>query len=152
MAEEQLNPLVEYLENHLGHWDGQGVPRPLARADEDHVFLVWHHQRFSNYSDANDTIDSNFCEIFRYLQTLNGTQFLVICAIWMKIAGFDEIYICDSRGDSGVDLLGAIENGGLRSLVAAVQAKTSSSPIGEGVVVTECNKYKLLSKSARYSE
>ena len=128
------------------------MPRPLAQADEDHVFLVWHHQQFSSYSDADDQIDSNFCEIFRYLQALNGTQFLVICAIWMKIAGFDEIYICDSRGDSGVDLLGVIEDGGLRSLVMAVQAKTSSSPVGENVVLTERRKYKRLPKSARYSE
>ena len=58
--------------------------------------------------------------------------------------GFRKIFICDSRGDEGVDLLGLLQDGGLRSLIAVVQAKTSSEPIGRGLVLSEYGKYMML--------
>lgn len=151
LAEEHLKPLCEFVENHLCDWDAQGIPRPLAQADGGNVFLVWLHDRFLYYSGTETRIDRNFCAIYRYLQSLDGTQFLVACSMWLKCIGFRRIYISDSSGDSGVDLLGIAEDGGLRSLIVAIQAKTSRNPIGKGVILNEWAKYKLLPRSERYS-
>ena len=130
IANDQFVALTDYLERQLADWDAQGVPRPLTRTDQERIFLAWPHEHFRRYSGLDETIDENFCDLFDYVQVLNGRQFLVLCALWLKTLGFRKIYICDSRGDEGVDVLGLLEDGGLRSLVAVVQAKTSSEPIG----------------------
>ena len=150
IANEQFGSLVDYLENHLVDWDAQGIPRPITRTDQEHVFLAWPHASFLRYSGLREAIDQNFCELFEYLQELDGKQFLIVCALWLKILGCRRIFICDSRGDEGVDVLGLLEEGALRSLVAVVQAKTASQPIGRGLVLAEYGKYKMLPHTEKY--
>ena len=150
VANSQFDALTDYLERQLADWDAQGVPRPLTRTDQEHIFLVWSHEHFLRYSGLDDAIDENFCDLFRYVQTLNGRQFLILCALWLKALGFRKIYICDSRGDEGVDVLGLLEDGGLRSLVAVVQAKTSNDAIGRGLVLGEYGKYMMLPHTEKY--
>ena len=124
-ANDQFDQMCEFLERHLRDWDSQGVPRPLAQTDQDHVFVAWPHEQFLRYSGLSERIDANFCELFEYIQSLNGRSFLVICALWLKCIGFRRILICDSGGDEGVDVLAVLEQGGLRSLIAVIQAKTA---------------------------
>lgn len=63
---------------------------------------------------------------------------------------FRKMYICDSRGDEGVDLLALLEQGGLRSQVAVVQAKTSIAAICRGLVLTEYGKYQMMPNAEKY--
>lgn len=150
IANRQFAALTDYLERQLSDWDAQGVPRPLTRTDQENVFLAWPHEQFLRYSGLEKSIDRNFCDFFQYVQTLNGKQFLIVCALWLKVLGFRKIFICDSRGDEGVDLLGLLQDGGLRSLIAVVQAKTSSEPIGRGLVLSEYGKYMMLPHTEKY--
>ena len=150
IANDQFVALTDYLERHLTDWDAQGVPRPLTRTDQEHIFLAWPHEHFCRYSGLEETIDGNFCDLFEYVQALNGKQFLILCTLWLKTLGFRKIYICDARGDEGVDVLGLLESGGLRSLVAVVQAKTSNEPIGRGMVLAEYGKYMMLPHTEKY--
>ena len=150
IADKQFSHLKAFLERHLSYWDAQGIPRPLTDTDRDHIFLSWSHSRFLYYSGLSARIDSNFCEMCRYIQSLDPKRFLVACALWLKCVGFNRILICDERGDGGVDLLGLFEEGGLRSLVAVIQAKTSSKPISRGAVASEYDKYQQLRGRARY--
>lgn len=150
VANDQFGQLVESLERHMADWDAQGIPRPLTETDQDYIFLAWPHVQFLRYSGLTERIDDNFCELFGYIRTLDGKQFLVVCALWLKCVGFKKIFICDARGDEGVDVLGLLEEGGLRSLVAVVQAKTSKEPIGRGLVLTEYGKYQMLPHTERY--
>lgn len=152
MANDHFGQLCDSIERHLSDWDAQGVPRPLTQSDQDHIYLVWSHNQFPRYSGLRESIDRNFCEIFQYVQTLDGSQFVVICAIWLKCVGFRKILVCDARGDEGVDLLGLLEHGGLRSLVVVVQAKTSKSLVGRGLVLAEYGKYLMLPHTEKYIE
>ena len=149
-ASEHFRLLTEQIEHHLGEWDAQGIPRPLTPTDQEHIFLVWPHAKFLRYSGLTATIDGNFCDLFEYFRALDGKEFLIVCALWLKVLGFRKIFICDSRGDEGVDVLGILESGGLSSLVAVVQAKTSNQPIGRGLVLSEYGKYMMLPHTEKY--
>ncbi len=149
---EHFSQLCDVIERHFGDWDAQGVPRPIAQTDQEHVFVAWPHDQFQRYSGLSESIDSNFCEVFELIRGLNGRPFLVICALWLKCMNFRTIYISDSRGDQGVDLLGLLEQGGLRSLIAVVQAKTSNDAITGGIVIREYGKYKSLIHTPKYME
>ena len=152
LANDQFVQLCGTLERHLQDWDLQGVPRPLAQTDQDHIFVAWPHEEFCRHSGLSERINTNFCDIFEYTRSLTGNQFLVICALWLKCGGFNSIFICDSVGDEGVDVLGLLDGGELRSLVASVQAKTSSDPIGRGLVLAEYGKYMMLPHTEKYVE
>lgn len=152
LSNDQFGQLCDFVERHLTDWDAQGIPRPLAQGDQDHIYVAWPHDQFARYSGLSERIDQNFCEVFEYIQSLDGKEFLVICALWLKCIGFNKVFVCDGRGDEGVDMLGLLEQGGLRSLVAVVQAKTSNSPIGRGLLLSEYGKYQMLSHTTKYIE
>ena len=143
-AVEHFYHLSDFIELHLSYWDEQGIPRPLTSTDQDYIFLAWSHERFAYYSGLSDRIDANFCEMFLYLQQLDGKRFLVVCALWLKAIGFDRVIVTDKAGDGGVDLLGMVSKGGLKSLVVVVQAKTSGQPISRGTVLEEYSKYRMV--------
>ena len=144
--------LCEFVDGHFRDWDAQGIPRPIAQTDQEHLFVAWPHKQFRRYSGLEESIDGNFCEVFEFVQSLSGKQFLVICALWLKCMKFRTIYISDARGDEGVDLLGILDQGGLRALIAVVQAKTSNKAVTKGTVIAEYGKYKSLIHTKKYME
>ena len=150
IADEQLDHVLRRLEEYLVAWDKQGVPRPLVNGDRDHVYLVWKHKSFASYSGLRESLDANYCELFDYVAKIDPKGFLLICALWLKVSGFKRILICDGKGDEGVDLLGVMGEGGLRSLVTVVQAKTSREPITRGVVLAEFGKYRMLPHTDKF--
>ena len=150
LADDNFTLVVDRVENYLSSWDKQGIPRPLARSDQDHVFLAWPHERFLSYSGLTECIDSNFCELFDYVGALDSRRFLLICALWLKASGFQKIRICDSKGDEGVDLLGVQKDAGLRSIAFVVQAKTSTKTITRGTVLGEFGKYQMLPHTEKF--
>ena len=149
-ATQQIGGVRRVLSNYLQDWDAQGLPIPMVEdIEQEHVFVAWPHIDFLRLSGLDATIDRNFCATYRYLRTIDGRQFLVVCAIFLKCLGFDTAFICDGPGDEGVDLLGRVENGGLRSLCVVVQAKTSQGRLGRGTVVSEYSKYLALPHAAK---
>ena len=151
-AGKQISQISDYLEKHLKDWDEQGVPRPIAHTDQDHVFIAWPHSQFGRFSGQKNHIDSNFCELYEYLQNLNGRLFVIVCGLWLKVVGSASIFVCDSKGDQGIDLLGILGNSSLRSLILAVQSKTSNHPITVGTILTEFGKFRGLTSTQRYQE
>jgi len=144
--------LLRKVEDHLAEWEQQGVPRPLIASDQEHVYLAWKHDQFASFFGHGPNIDQNFCEIFQYLRAIDAKEFLIICALWLKCVGFRTVFLCDGRGDEGVDLLASFDEGGLRSIVGVVQAKTSAVPIGRGTVYEEYGKYQMLPHTERFIE
>ncbi len=144
--------LCDLLERHFSDWDVQGIPRPIAQTDQERVFVAWPHEQFRRFSGLEETIDRNFCEVFEFIQSLSGRPFLIICALWLKCMKFRTIYISDAKGDEGVDLLGLLDQGGLRALIAVVQAKTSNEAVTKGTVMAEYGKYKSLIHTEKYME
>lgn len=149
-ANEQIDGVRRVLAHYLQNWDAQGVPIPIVEdIEQKNVFVAWPHTDFLRLSGLGETIDRNFCAIYRYLRTVDGRQFLVVCAIFLKCLGFDVVFICDGPEDEGVDLLGRMQNGGMRSLCVVVQAKTSQGRLGRGKVVSEYSKYMALPHAAK---
>ena len=153
-AEAQLYSLTAALEDYLLDWDHQGLPRPLTATDQQDVFLPWSHTEFSRYSGLNEGINKNYCDILQYIRGLDDREFPVVCAIWLRCLGCGTILYCDGRGDCGVDVLGRITTGGLRSLAVAVQSKTTGGTVGRRIVLAESSNYQLLlnSPQARFHQ
>lgn len=153
-AESQLQSLSAVLEEYLLDWDYHGIPRPLTATDQHDVFLPWSHTEFPRYSGISEGIDKNYCEVLDYVRGLGDREFPVVCAIWLRCLGCETILYCDGPGDGGVDLLGRVTAGGLRSLAVAVQSKTTGATVGRKTVLTESSNYQLLLNSpvGRYQE
>ena len=143
-ADSQFGSLVRELEAHMGEWDCQGVPRPLAATHQEAVFRTWAHDAFCDVAGAGKQLDRNYCEVLQYMRGLGEREFLVICALWLRCLGYTTIFVCDGPHDGGIDVLGQLQSGGLRSLVAAVQSKTSVHPIKRGVIEHEFGKFQIL--------
>ena len=149
-ADRQIHGVRRSLDRYLEDWEAQGVPRPIvADTEQEHIFVVWPHAEFERFSGRDEGIDRNFCEIYRYLQGMDGRRFLIVCALWLKCLGFGTTFICDGRQDEGVDLLARLEKGGLRALSVVVQSKTSKGRLGRGTVVSEYCKFLALPNSGK---
>ena len=54
--------MCDVIERHFGDWVAQGVPRPIAQTDQEHVFVAWPHDQFRRYSGLErKTIPSDLC-------------------------------------------------------------------------------------------
>ena len=141
IAEGELQALTKTLDRYMADWEEQGIPRPICETDQDDVFLTWSHKKFQAYSGLTESLDRNYCEVLQYLGDADPKQFLVLCGLWLRCVGCRTILVCDGPNDGGVDLLGVIPDGGLRSIVLVIQAKTSRHNIDAKTVLSDFNKY-----------
>ena len=143
--------VLEVLEAKLADWDAQGVPRPLIRVEDRHTFISWLHKEYLRYSGAPRGLDVDYCKLLSFVQGTDSRQFLVVCALWLKCLGVREIRVVDAKGDGGVDLLAVVADGPLRSLIVAVQAKTSTGTLDRSMVFEEFGKFSMLPQTKMYS-
>ena len=145
LSEKWQQNLLERIEQDLSKdWDGLGVPRPIAPLDNDNTTLVtWSHPRYSTLTGL-DPLPDEFIAIVNWLQHLGPREFLIPCSCLLSLIGAEHIYITEGTGDGGIDCIGKIENGPLRSLCLFVQAKTSKSDITREMLLTEYGKFKTL--------
>ena len=143
VAEEELIRLVRAIETRMREWDEQGVPRPLHATDQEAVFVTWAHGSFVRYA-GHMTIDRNYCEILQYVRTAGPKRFVILSALWLRCLGCRRILVSDGPHDGGVDVLGVIGSGGLRSLAVFVQSKTSSSKVNRDTIAKEHSTFSAL--------
>ena len=145
LSEKWHQNLLYRIEQNLSEaWDGLGVPRPIALLDNDNTTLVtWSHPRYSTLTGLGP-LPEEFIAIVNWLQSLDPREFLIPCACLLSLIGAEHIYITEGTGDGGIDCIGKIENGPLRSLCLFVQAKTSNSGVKREILLTEYGKFKML--------
>ena len=145
LSEKWHQSLIDRIEHNLSEgWDGLGVPRPIGLLDNDNTTLVtWSHPKYSTLTGLGPLPDE-FIAIVNWLQHLGPREFLIPCACLLSLIGAEHIYITEGTGDGGIDCIGKIENGPLRSLCLFVQAKTSNSNIKREILFTEYGKFKML--------
>ena len=145
LSERWHQNLLYRIEQNLSEaWDGLGVPRPIALLDNDNTTLVtWSHPKYSTLTGLGP-LPEEFIAIVNWLKNLNAQEFLIPCSCLLSLIGAEHIYITEGTGDGGIDCIGKIENGPLRSLCLFVQAKTSSSRVKRETLLTEYGKFKTL--------
>lgn len=150
LSDEWIGRLHQELEDQLTEWDFLGVPRPLIPANHYHTFLTLYHPKYKSYFESGG-LSEEFHEVLNFVTSLSPRDFLLIPACLLDIAGCKRIFITEGN-DGGVDCIGQITQGSLRSMCIFIQAKTSSTNINKDTVVLEYAKFQDLQTKIKYLE
>ena len=152
-AEKWFETLRIRLEAELLSWVRRGLPRPASLGADQRTLVTWQHPDYEVLTGL-PTLGSAFVEILHWLRQLDSRQFLIPSAVFLAHLGASRIYITDSSGDEGIDLVGTIETGPLKSAGLFVQAKTTSRRGGvtRDSVLLEYAKYVSLPHTEKYRQ
>ena len=152
-AERWFETLRDKLNAELYSWTRRGIPRPASIATDQRTLITWKHPDYEDLTGL-PPLGSAFFEILDWLGTLSPREFLIPSAVFLAHLGANRVYITDSSGDEGIDLIGVIEDGPLKSTGLFVQAKTTSNPAGisRDSVLLEYAKYMSLPQTEKYRE
>ena len=149
---ERWAPAVRVrIESLLKTWDALGVPPPLSSTDRADTFVVWRHPEYANLT-GSDPLPPEFPKIYDLLGGLSAKEFLIFCACLLKLSNANPIYVTDGPGDEGVDLIGRLQVGPLRSIVIFLQAKTALDRVSREVILQEFAKYIYLPHTKKYQQ
>lgn len=137
-AAEWQRQLIDKIDRVLVEWDDLGVPRPFVLSDVENVVISWQHPRYNEFcGPTGPGISGDFCSIYAAVKNSDPKTFLAVCAVFLKVMGCEKIIFTDGSGDEGVDCLGVVMGGCLKSTNIVVQAKTSASLISRNTVLAE---------------
>ena len=153
-AEKQINFIRRQLGDALNEWSRLGIPSPVQFTENEEVLLTWKHNHFQQIT-GHRAISRNFIEIYEWLSGLQSREFLLACVSFLKLLRCDPIFITDGRGDEGIDCIGKIADGPLRSVAVFIQSKTKENDLeklGRDALFQEYGKYAVLPKTDKYRE
>lgn len=152
-AEKWLGNLRTILEKELESWQIRDVPQPAWIDPDQRTLITWKHPNFETFTGFPSPGIEYFA-ILDWLTGLNASEFLVPNAVFLAHLGADRIYFTEGRGDEGIDLIGTIDNGPLKSTCIFIQAKTKAnhSRISRDTVLLEYAKYILLPRTEKFRE
>lgn len=140
LASRLMPDLIRRILERLDLWANLGVPFPCFQSDEkEELFVTWRHQKYEELT-GYPAISENFISILEWVQSLSAREFLLPCAIYLKMLGAKKIFITDGPRDGGIDLIAKIEKSPFNSVSFFVQAKTGSR-ITRDAVLMEYGKY-----------
>ncbi len=150
IAARQERLLIDEIDKQINRWVQQGVTPPFSRISDDNDALVtWQHKKFEEYT-GEPPLDKNFFEIYSWLGRLKEKDFHLPCLCYLKSLGCNPIYFTDGKGDEGIDYIGMIASGPMRSTAIFVQAKSSPNSFGTSEVLQEYAKYSGLPRTEKY--
>ena len=153
-AERQERLLCRKLLDVEREWRGLGIPAPIGGSDADELWLTWRHPRFSEIT-GRESLSRKYVSLLNSLSKLGPRQYLLVGLLFLKMIHCDRIFVTDGSNDGGVDCIGRIAAGPLRSVMVFVQVKTrqhNSSRIGRDIVLQEFGKFSVLVKTKKYQE
>jgi hypothetical protein len=150
VAEEQRSLVRRKVQEYIGRWSGQGVLTPLNFiVESDEVVISWSHERFAELT-GGDAPGREFVAVYEWLGAQTNRDFLLPCLCFLKLLGCDPIFVTDSPRDEGVDCIGIIDNGGLRSTAIFIQARSKNELISGDALLQEYAKYSALPRTEKY--
>lgn len=153
-AAKQADIIRRRLDQILQEWQLLGIPRPLGYAENDEIILTWRHSRFEVITGYRP-ISQDFVQIYRWISTLSPRQFLFVAVVFLKLLNCDPIFVTDGPHDEGIDCIGRISQGPLRSVIVLIQAKTKenvSRQFDPDTLYQEYGKYSMLQYTDKYRE
>lgn len=153
LAAKWKSDLLRKVQGYLDDWSIQRGHDPAAPFSEDvNELITWRNPRFEELT-GRKPIHTNFVEIAEWVRSLNGQDFLFATALCLKELGASEIYVTDSKGDGGIDLIGLCRDGPLNAFYFLVQAKTGGGKgLSRDLILQEYGKFKATMRSAESSQ
>jgi len=150
-SEDWQQNLRNRVEERLQDWEALGLPRPMDVTEDGKTFVTWKHPKYKTLTGRNP-VPLTFPGIYEWIGEQGEADFLFVCACTLRIIGANPILVTDTSGDGGIDLLGRLAVGPMRSVIIAVQAKSSKALISRDVVLAEYGKYMALRATKKYEE
>lgn len=152
-AERNLGNVIVKIFERCEEWSELGLKNPLHILDQKGRLITWLHPRFEEIS-GKKPLSPDYCSILKSIQAADSREFLGYCACYLYALGCTKIFITDSSGDGGIDLVGSFSDGMLRNVCIFVQAKTTASPsqLSKEVLLADYSKFLLLRKMPKWSE
>jgi len=150
-AEKWLSNLQSHIEKAKSNWLRLGVPSPFDFSANGLLIISHYHPKWKDITGRNP-LPAEFCGILEWIKSLDGKQFLFICAVFLKTIDSDPIYITDASGDGGIDLIGKSSSGPLRSQLFYIQSKTSQKRISRDALLLEYGKYSSTQNTLLFDE
>lgn len=150
-AEKNVPLLLEQILKVCDQWESLGIPRPLEVVDQKGSIITWRHPNYEKISGRKKLPDS-FCDVWAWVRSAREREFLFCCAAYLFLLGCSRIFVTDTTGDGGVDLIGIHEADPFRGMCFLVQAKSALSQVGKESLFSDYTKYLLLRHAARWEE
>lgn len=154
LAAAQYGLLERKVTEHVAKWADYGLSPPVGfHIDRERTLVTWRHERFEELTGFVPLPARHF-EISEWVSGHSGRPFLLPCACYLTSLGCDPIFITDGSGDEGIDLIGLIRTGPLRSTAIYVQAKSQGRISGDELL-REFGKFSALPQTGlhmRYLE
>jgi hypothetical protein len=134
----------------IERWRGQGVLSPLGlTVESDEIIVTWRHARFAELTGSDGPAEP-FVRIYEWLGNQNNRGFLLPCMAFLKILGCDPIFVTDGARDEGIDCIGLIASGGLKSTAIFIQARSKADLFVSDHLLQEYAKYCALPRTSKY--
>ncbi|MFT4177406.1 MAG: hypothetical protein QM627_12225 [Luteolibacter sp.] len=152
-AERNLGFLLQLIVDKCNEWDDLDLKSPLHILNQTGNLITWPHPKFTEIS-GKTPLSGDYCAILQAIRNAKPREFLGYVACYLYAIGCTRIFITDTSGDGGIDLLGSFSNGNLRNICIFVQSKSSGpdSQLNKEVLLSEYSKFLLLRRLPKWSE
>lgn len=139
LAEEWAGRMHAEVESVLEAWSAIGVPPPAVYIGGVRCVTL-RHTRYPALAPQGG-LPADYPSWLGLVEQADPKRFTLAVCAWLAAAGCSEIYVIDGANDIGVDCLGVIPEGPLRSVCILCQAKTASAAISVDTVRGDYQKY-----------
>ena len=149
-VETNLSFLIGEIQKTSEDWSALGVPSPIYITDQYGRIVTWSNPRFEEIT-GKQKIGDSFCGTWSLVRNSYERDFLFFCVAYLACLGCRKIFVTDTSGDCGIDVIGSSESGALRGLVLLIQAKTSQNNLSKDALFKDYTKYLLLRHEDRWN-
>lgn len=152
-AERNISAVMSQIQKRSDEWDALDLKSPAHILEEGPQLITWAHPLFEHLS-GRQPISADFCSVLETLRNCKPREFLGYAACYLCVIGCDRIFITDTSGDAGVDLIGVFSRGPFRNVCIFCQSKTTgpNSMINKETLLCDYSKYLLLRKVDQWEE
>jgi len=148
-AERNRKNLILEINTLCGEWEKLGLDMPLC-ISESRV-ITWIHPSFMDHSDF-PPITREFTQILSAVRGAAPRDFLGIMACYLVSIGCTKVFITDTSGDCGIDLIASFGSGELGQVCLFVQAKTSTGiATKKEALLADFSKFLLLKRLPKWN-
>jgi hypothetical protein len=149
LSAEQYSLVERKVEAHVARWSDHGLTPPFGfHVESDKTIVTWKHHRFEELTGHTPPPPAHF-QVEGWISGKLNRDFLLPCACYLRSLDCDPIYITDGTKDEGIDLIGLIRSGPLRSTVLYVQAKSQFRISGDELL-REFGKFNSLPQTDKH--
>lgn len=150
-AEKNIGRVLSEISEVSKEWQALGIPLPFFIKDQSGSIISWTHPKFEEIS-RREKISDEFYDVWNWVKEFDEKRLLFLNSVFLYSIGCEKIFITDSPGDCGVDILGCINKGPFKGVTFLVQAKSAQSKVNKESLFSDYTKYLLLQRQGQWEK